>query len=133
MTTYLAYLHDAQTPDGWFHNFMGYDRSWQDHRGTARLVRPRGLGSRAIASRFAPRDAWRRVAARLFDAALPHVDGLAHLRSRAYAALGLAFVRSERRSTGRLRPPQRRCSQQSADRRGVRPEQSPIGAGAKRS
>ena len=34
VTTYLAFLLDAQLPDGWFHNFMGYDRRWQDHRGT---------------------------------------------------------------------------------------------------
>ena len=60
-TTYLAFLRDAQLPDGWFHNFMGYDRRWQDKRGTddsfGRAVW--GLGH-CIAR--APRDAWRLVA-----------------------------------------------------------------------
>ncbi|MGD0472195.1 MAG: hypothetical protein ABSB70_03170 [Candidatus Velthaea sp.] len=91
VTTYLAYLHDSQTPDGWFHNFMGYDRSWQDHRGTADSF-GRALWGLGHCMRFAPRDSWRRIAARLFVAALPHVDDLEHLRSRAYAALGIVHA-----------------------------------------
>jgi hypothetical protein len=91
VSTYLSFLLDAQLPDGWFHNFMGYDRRWQDHRGThdsfGRAVW--GLGH-CIAR--APRDAWKRVARELLGAALPNIDGLDHLRSRAYCALGLAAV-----------------------------------------
>jgi hypothetical protein len=88
VTTYLAYLHDSQTPDGWFHNFMGYDRTWQDHRGTADSF-GRALWGLGYCMRFAPRDSWRRIASRLFAAALPRIDELDHLRSRAYAALGI--------------------------------------------
>ena len=44
VTTYLAFLHDAQLSDGAFHNFMGYDRRWQDDERDARRVRPRGWG-----------------------------------------------------------------------------------------
>jgi hypothetical protein len=88
-STYLAYLVDAQLPDGWFHNFMGYDRRWQDARGTedafGRAVW--GLGHAAV---HAPRESWRRVARALVDAAQPHIADLPHVRSRAYAALGLA-------------------------------------------
>jgi hypothetical protein len=91
VTTYLAYLHDSQTPDGWFHNFMGYDRTWQDHRGTADSF-GRALWGLGHCMRFAPRDSWRRIAGRIFDAALPRVDELDHLRSRAYAALGIAHA-----------------------------------------
>jgi hypothetical protein len=91
ITTYLSYLHDSQTPDGWFHNFMGYDRTWQDHRGTPDSF-GRALWGLGYCMRFAPRDSWRRSAGRLVDAALPHVADLAHLRSRAYAALGLAHA-----------------------------------------
>ena len=90
-TTYLAFLHDAQLPDGWFHNFMGYDRRWQDRRGTedsfGRAVW--GLGHCAA---WAPRDGWRMVARKQLTAALPCLAGLEHLRPRAYAALGLAAV-----------------------------------------
>jgi hypothetical protein len=91
VTTYLAYLHDSQTPDGWFHNFMGYDRTWQDHRGTADSF-GRALWGLGHCMRFAPRDSWRSIAARLFQAALPRVGELEHLRSRAYAALGIAHA-----------------------------------------
>ncbi len=93
VTTYLAFLLDAQLPDGWFHNFMGYDRRWQDQRGTHDSLGRAVWGLGHCIAR-APRDAWRRVARELFDAALPHVAGLPHLRSRAYAALGLVAVAS---------------------------------------
>jgi hypothetical protein len=91
ITTYLAFLLDAQLPDGWFHNFMGYDRRWQDHRGTHDSYGRAVWGLGHCVAR-APRDAWRHVARELFEAALPHVAGLPHLRSRAYAALGLVAV-----------------------------------------
>jgi len=91
VTTYLAFLFDAQLPDGWFHNFMGYDRRWQDQRGTHDSF-GRALWGLGHCIARAPRDAWRRVAREQLDAALPHVAGLPHLRSLAYAALGLAAV-----------------------------------------
>jgi hypothetical protein len=91
VTTYLAFLFDAQLPDGWFHNFMGYDRRWQDHRGTHDSL-GRAIWGLGHCIARAPRDAWRRVAREQLDAALPHVGGLPHLRSLAYSALGLAAV-----------------------------------------
>ncbi|MGA2393864.1 MAG: hypothetical protein ABSH03_11035 [Candidatus Lustribacter sp.] len=91
VTTYLAFLHDAQLPDGWFHNFMGYDRRWQDHRGTEDAFGRAMWGLGHCVAR-APRDGWRLVARERLDAALPQVARLGHLRSRAYAALGLAAV-----------------------------------------
>ena len=27
-SVYLSFLHDAQMEDGWFHNFMSFDRRW---------------------------------------------------------------------------------------------------------
>ncbi len=91
VTTYLAFLYDAQLPDGWFHNFMGYDRRWQDRRGTEDAF-GRAVWALGRCAARAPRDAWRRVAREQLDLALPHVGRLTHLRSRAYAALGLADV-----------------------------------------
>ena len=55
VSTYLAYLHDAQLPNGWFHNFMGYDRRWQDHGGTPDAV-GRAIWGLGYAERFAPRE-----------------------------------------------------------------------------
>jgi hypothetical protein len=91
VSTYLAFLHDAQLPDGWFHNFMGYDRRWQDQRGTNDSFGRAMWGLGHCIAR-APRDSWRRVARELFGAGLRHVAELEHLRSRAYCALGLAAV-----------------------------------------
>jgi hypothetical protein len=91
VNTYLAFLFDAQLPDGWFHNFMGYDRRWQDHRGTDDSFGRAVWGLGHCVAR-APRDAWRRVAREQLDAALPHVAGLPYLRSSAYCVLGLAAV-----------------------------------------
>jgi hypothetical protein len=91
VTTYLSYLHDSQMPDGWFHNFMGYDRTWQDRRGTADSF-GRALWGLGYCMRFAPRESWRSIAGRLFAAALPRVAELDHLRSRAYSALGIVHA-----------------------------------------
>jgi hypothetical protein len=91
VSTYLAFLHDAQMPDGWFHNFMGYDRRWQDHRGTHDSFGRAMWGLGHCIAR-APRDGWKRVARELFGAGLPHIGALDHFRSRAYCALGLAAV-----------------------------------------
>jgi hypothetical protein len=91
VTTYLAFLFDAQLPDGWFHNFMGYDRRWQDHRGTHDSFGRAMWGLGHCVAR-APRDAWKRVAREQLGAAIPHIDALEHHRARAYCALGLAAV-----------------------------------------
>jgi hypothetical protein len=91
VSTYLAFLFDAQMPDGWFHNFMGYDRRWQDHRGTHDSFGRAVWGLGHCVAR-APRDAWKRVAREQLGAALTHIEQLDHLRSRAYCALGLAAV-----------------------------------------
>ena len=91
VTTYLAYLHDAQQRDGWFHNFMGYDRRWQDRYGTPDAV-GRAVWGLGYAERHAPRESWRIVAGRMRARALDAVRRLTYVRSRAYAALGLAHA-----------------------------------------
>ncbi|HMC46191.1 MAG TPA: hypothetical protein VKJ77_12790 [Caballeronia sp.] len=104
VTTYLAYLHDAQMSDGWFHNFMGYDRVWQDVRGTPDSF-GRALWGLGHCMRFAPQDSWQRVATDIFMRALPHVEQLEHRRSHAYAALGCIHAfQSRHGDTNALRP-----------------------------
>ena len=85
---YLAFLCDAQLPDGWFHNFMSYDRRWLDERGTQDSF-SRALWSLGYGMRFAHRKSWREVCARLLDEALPRLGELAYLRSDAYTIFGL--------------------------------------------
>jgi len=88
---YLAYLQHAQLDDGRFHNFMGYDRTWLDEIGThdscGRAIWALGYG---VAN--APAESWRRVSGVLLDSALPSLESLEYIRSRAYAALGLAHA-----------------------------------------
>jgi hypothetical protein len=95
--TYLGFLTDAQQLDGWFHNFMGYDRRWQDTRGTDDSF-GRAMWGLGVAAARAPRESWRSVARAAFDAGLTHVAELSHLRSRAYAALGLLALGESARS-----------------------------------
>jgi hypothetical protein len=90
-STYLSFLGDAQQLDGWFHNFMGYDRRWQDTRGSEDSF-GRAMWGLGHAAARAPRESWRLVARELFEKGLPNLAGLPHLRSRAYAALGIAAL-----------------------------------------
>lgn len=88
---YLAFLLDAQRSDGRMHNFMGYNRNWLDDLGSedsfARAIW--GLGYTVA---YARKATWRNVALRMLSTALPHAASLLHLRSQAYAALGLSMA-----------------------------------------
>ncbi len=90
---YLAFLFDAQLPDGRFHNFMSYGRAWLDECGTCDSI-GRAIWALGYAVRFAPLEGWSAVSRRLLFAALPNVAALPFVRSRAYAALGLTHARA---------------------------------------
>jgi hypothetical protein len=90
---YLAFLADAQLPDGRFHNFMSFARDWLDDVGTDDSI-GRAIWSLGFGIRFAPHAGWRAICRQLLAAAIPNVAGLRFIRSRAYAALGLAYARS---------------------------------------
>ncbi len=93
--TYLAFLHDAQLGDGSFHGFMGYDRHWQDLRGSEDAV-GRAVWGIGYAERYAPRESWRTLAGRMRARALGAVAAMTYIRSRAYAALGLVHALAAR-------------------------------------
>jgi len=95
--TYLSFLHDARLPGGGFHGFMGYDRRWQDRGGTGDQI-GRALWGLGYAEGRAPRSSWRALAAALRRHASDALPGLVHLRSRAYAVLGLAAALASRPS-----------------------------------
>jgi hypothetical protein len=89
--TYLAFLHDARLAGGRVHGFMGYDRRWQDAAGTEDQL-GRAVWGLGYAERYAPRETWRGLAAALRRHTMEALPDLVHLRSRAYAALGLAHA-----------------------------------------
>jgi hypothetical protein len=90
--TYLAFLHHAQLPDGRFRNFMSYERTWLEDVGSddsnGRAIWALGYGVR-----HAPKARWRTLCARMLERALPGVMSFHHLRSCAFAALGVAYAR----------------------------------------
>lgn len=92
-STYLSFLAHAQMEDGTFHNFMDYDRRWTDEVGTPDS-RGRAIWALGYGIANAPTPPWRRACQTLFDRALPTVKSLGFIRSRAYAALGLAHAYS---------------------------------------
>ena len=87
----LAFLTDAQTADGWLHGFLGYDRRWQDDAGTPDAV-GRAIWGLGFTVRHAARPSWCRVAGRILERTLPTLERLEHLRSYAYATLGLTHA-----------------------------------------
>ncbi|MDQ6826121.1 MAG: glycosyltransferase [Candidatus Eremiobacteraeota bacterium] len=90
-STYLSFLCDAQMQDGRFHNFMSFQRTWLDDVGTqdsfGRAVWALGYGIR-----YAPRESWKNVCARLLNRTLQAVTHLEYLRSKAYTIIGLSFA-----------------------------------------
>jgi hypothetical protein len=78
-------------PDGCFHNFLGYDRRWQDVRGGGDAF-GRALWSLGYGMRYASRSSWSAVCGRLFARAFANAAELEHAHSQAYAVLGLAYA-----------------------------------------
>ncbi len=92
-TSYLAFLHHAETPDGHFHNFMGYDRRFLDERGSGDTL-GRVVWGLGWAVRVAPTAGIRALAAQMIERTRPRLAELTPLRSRAYAICGLAATRN---------------------------------------
>jgi len=88
---YLAYLFDAQRPDGRMRNFMGFDRRWLDDVGSEDSF-ARGIWGLGYTVAHAHKATWRSLSARIITKALPHMGDFTHHRSMAYAALGLTMA-----------------------------------------
>lgn len=85
--TYLSFLHDAQLPDGRFHNFMSYDRSWLDEVGSEDSI-GRAIWALGVGTHCAPKASWRTLCAEMANRAAPRTAEFTFLRARAYAASG---------------------------------------------
>ena len=85
---YLSFLLHAQRADGRFGNFMSFERTWLDEAGTEDS-NGRAIWALGFGLLHATRETWRHLCSTRLERALPNVAGFRHVRSRAYAALGL--------------------------------------------
>ena len=88
---YLAYLLDAQRPDGRMRNFMGYDRRWLEDVGSEDSF-GRALWGLGYTVARAQKATWRSVSTRIITKAIPYMNEFTHTRSAAYAAIGLTMA-----------------------------------------
>ena len=90
VSTYLSFLHYAQTPNGRFHNFMSYDQVWLDDQSTddcfARVMWACGYALHAeLHSNI------KKVAKQLFDDGMRWLPFTQSPRAQAYMVMGCYY------------------------------------------
>lgn len=88
--TYLAYLRSAARSDHWFHNFLAYDRTWQDERGSEDAY-GRAMWALGYTRACAPDQGLAAAAADLFAEQAPLMEHLRYVRACAFSLFGLHF------------------------------------------
>ena len=86
---YLAFLNHMQKPDGNFHNYLGYERSFLDVDGSADCMGRTLWSCGCTINSALPKD-MRLVAKDIFDGGLPWVWKTMSLRVYAFAIMGLS-------------------------------------------
>ena len=106
LNTYLAFTYYVQREDGWFRNFVSYDRRFLDEGGSDDCF-GRAIWGLGYTIAFAPA-AFRALAKEILDRALSRIGKLS-LRGSAYTILGLHYYLDQysgateiRRTIGRL-------------------------------
>ena len=94
VSVYLAFLHGAFNTDTQrFRNFMSFDRQWLEESGSEDS-HARALWSLGEAVALAPNDGIRGYTTRLFNAALPALEGFNAIRPAAFGLVGIhAYLR----------------------------------------
>lgn len=87
VSTYLSFLHYAQTSTGRFHNFMSYDQVWLDDMGSDDCF-GRVLWACGYALQADLHPNVKKVAKELFDSGYRWIPFTQSLRARAYMAFG---------------------------------------------
>ncbi|OFX14784.1 MAG: hypothetical protein A2Z18_06855 [Armatimonadetes bacterium RBG_16_58_9] len=90
VSTYLSFLHYAQTPAGRFHNFMSYDQVWLDDQSSEDCF-GRSLWACGFALAADLHQNIKNVAKQLFNNAFRWISHTNSLRSRAYMAMGCHY------------------------------------------
>ncbi|HPA25407.1 MAG TPA: glycosyltransferase [bacterium] len=85
---YLSYLYHALTEDGWFHNFMNYDRRFLDKRGSEDCF-GRTLWAAGFMLNSNLQDNIKKTAKFIFDKAIKNITKLKSPRGQAFSLIGL--------------------------------------------
>jgi glycosyltransferase involved in cell wall biosynthesis len=86
--TYVSFLNHSQTEEGHFHNFMSYDRRFQDQQGSEDTL-GRVLWGLGTVVRWGPKEQVRALAQNMMARAAPTVFEIQAPRAKAYAIMGM--------------------------------------------
>jgi glycosyltransferase involved in cell wall biosynthesis len=86
--TYVAFLNHSQTETGHFHNFMSYDRRFQDQQGSDDTL-GRVLWGLGTVVRWGPKELVRALAQSMMTEASPRLLEIEAPRAKAYAIVGI--------------------------------------------
>lgn len=86
--TYVSFLKHSQTETGHFHNFMSYDRRFQDDHGSDDTL-GRVLWGLGTVVRWGPKEQIRALAQDMMDRATPRILDLEAPRAMAYTIIGI--------------------------------------------
>jgi len=86
--TYVSFLKHSQTETGHFHNFMSYDRRFQDDHGSDDTL-GRVLWGLGTVVRWGPKEQIRALAQDMMDRATPRILELEAPRAMAYTIIGI--------------------------------------------
>jgi glycosyltransferase involved in cell wall biosynthesis len=86
--TYVSFLNHSQTDTGNFHNFMSYDRRFQDQQGSDDTL-GRVLWGLGTVVRWGPKEQVRAFAHNMMARAAPRILEIGAPRAKAYAIMGM--------------------------------------------
>ncbi len=86
--TYVSFLKHSQTETGHFHNFMSYDRRFQDDHGSDDTL-GRCLWGLGTVVRWGPKEQIRALAQDMMDKATPRILEIEAPRAMAYTIIGI--------------------------------------------
>ena len=86
--TYVSFLKHSQTETGHFHNFMSYDRRFQDDHGSDDTL-GRVLWGLGTVVRWGPKEQIRALAQDMMDKATPRILEIEAPRAMAYTIIGI--------------------------------------------
>jgi glycosyltransferase involved in cell wall biosynthesis len=86
--TYVSFLNHSQTDTGNFHNFMSYDRRFEDQQGSDDTL-GRVLWGLGTVVRWGPKEQVRALAQNLMAKAAPRMLEIEAPRAKAYAIMGM--------------------------------------------